>query len=111
MQQLGNDLRMPRFSISLNQGMARRLRRNYSWIFLILLLAWVLKTTSAVLQPTLGQVGFIHSTGELYRNASIVYIPGWIVLIGVLSFYGYLAYIMFKYHKVEGELSYGQVHF
>jgi uncharacterized membrane protein len=111
MQQLGNDLRMPRFSISLNQGMARRLRRNYCWIFLILLLAWALKTTSAVLQPTLGQVGFIHSTGELYRNASIVYIPGWIVLIGVLSFYGYLAYIMFRYHKVEGELSYGQVHF
>lgn len=111
MQLLGNDLRMPRFCISLQQGMARRLRRNYCWLFLILLLAWVLKTTSALLQPALGQFGFVHSPGELLRNAAIVYIPGWMVLAGVLGFYGWMGYVMFRYYKVEGELSYGQVHF
>ena len=110
MQLIGNDLRMPCFNISLQQGMARRLRRNYCWLFLILLLAWVLKTTSAVLQPGLAEVGFVHSPGELLRNAGIVYIPGWMVLSGVLVFYAGLAYVMFRYYKVEGELSYGQVH-
>jgi uncharacterized membrane protein len=110
LQLLGNDLRLPRFYVSLQQGMARRLRRNYCWLFLILLLAWVLKTTSALLQPTLGQYGFVHSRAELLSNAAIVYIPGWVVWLSVLAFYGWLGYVMFKYHKVEGELSYGQVH-
>jgi uncharacterized membrane protein len=110
MQLIGNDLRMPSFYISLQQGMARRLRRNYCWLFLILLLAWVLKTTSAVLQPGLAEFGFVHSPGELLRNAGIVYIPGWMVLSGVLVFYAGLAYVMFKYYKVDGELSYGQGH-
>lgn len=109
-QLLGNDLRLPRFYVSLQQGMARRLRRNYCWLFLILLLAWVLKTTSALLQPTLGQYGFVHSRAELLSNAAIVYVPGWVVWLAVLAFYSWLGYVMFKYHKVEGELSIGQVH-
>jgi uncharacterized membrane protein len=110
MPMLGADLRMPHFYISLKQGMARRLRRNYCWMFLTLLLAWALKTTTVTLQPGFGQVGFVHSRGEFFSNLTIGYIPGWVVLIGVLMFYGWLAYVMFKYHKVEGELSYGQVH-
>src|SRR5215831_14234480 len=39
MNQLGEDLRLPRFTITNTQAMARRLRRNYIWLFLILLLA------------------------------------------------------------------------
>jgi uncharacterized membrane protein len=110
LQLIGNDLRLPRFYVTLQNGMARRLRRNYCWLFLILLLAWVLKTTSAILQPDLGQVGFIHSRAELFQNAAIVYIPGWMVWLSVLAFYGWLGYVMFKHYKVEGELSFGQVH-
>ena len=44
---LSEDLRRPRFQISLAQAMSRRLKRNYCWLFLILLLAWLLKITSA----------------------------------------------------------------
>lgn len=110
LQLIGEDLRMPHFYISLLQGMARRLRRNYCWLFLILLLAWVLKTTSALLQPDLGQFGFVHSRGEFLRNAAIVYIPGWLVLVCLLFFYGWLGYVMYKHYQVAGELSYGQVH-
>ena len=40
----------------------------------------------------------------------IVYIPGWVVWLCVLAFYGWLGYVMFKHHKVEGEVSFGQVH-
>ena len=110
LQQIGNDLRLPRFYVSLQQGMARRLRRNYCWLFLILLLAWVLKTTSALLQPGLGQYDFVRSHAALLSNAAIVYIPGWVVWLLVLGFYSWLGYVMFKHHKIEGELSVGQVH-
>src|ERR1700675_2122031 len=77
MNQLGEDLRLPRFSMSHREAMARRLRRNYMWFFLFLLLAWLLKTTTRVLQPGSSQI--IHSTGELVNNAALGYIPGLLV--------------------------------
>ncbi|HET8677186.1 MAG TPA: DUF2270 domain-containing protein [Blastocatellia bacterium] len=110
MSQLGDDLRLPRFSITLSQAMARRLRRNYSWLFLVLLLAWVLKTTTSMVQPRQGTGTVIPSLGEWFRNASIGYMPGWVVLIAVVSFYGWMFYIMFKHRETAGELAYGEVH-
>ena len=109
MSQLGEDLRLPRFSMTRNQAMARRLSRNYIWLFLILLLAWLLKTTTSVLQAT-GATEMVHSTGELFKNASIGYLPGWVVLIVILVFYGWLFYIMLKHRETTGELAYGEVH-
>jgi uncharacterized membrane protein len=88
--------------------MARRLRRNYSWLFLVLLLAWVLKTTTSMLQAKQGTA--IPSLGEWFRNASIGYMPGWVVLIAVVSFYGWMLYIMVKHRETAGELAYGEVH-
>ena len=108
MSQLGDDLRLPRFSITLRQAMARRLRRNYSWLFLVLLIAWVLKTTTSMLQPKQGTV--IPSFAEWFRNASIGYVPGWVVMIGVVAFYGWMLYIMIKHREAAGELAYGEVH-
>jgi uncharacterized membrane protein len=109
MAQLGEDLRLPRFTITSTQAMARRLRRNYIWLFLILLLAWLLKTTTSVLQAA-GPAQIVHSTGELFTNAAIGYVPGWIVLILILSFYGWMVYIMLKHRETSGELAYGEVH-
>src|ERR1044071_10392000 len=83
MTQLGDDLRLPRFSMTHNQAMARRLRRNYIWLFLILLLAWLLKTTTSTLQAGAGGSRIIHSAGELSDNAAIGYVSGWIVLIAI----------------------------
>jgi len=109
MNQLGEDLRLPRFTITTTQAMARRLRRNYIWLFLILLLAWLLKTTTGVLQPT-GTAEIVHSTGELFRNAAIGYVPGLIVVILIISFYGWMFYLMIKHREASGELAYGEVH-
>lgn len=110
MNQLGDDLRLPRFSMTHNQAMARRLRRNYIWLFLVLLLAWLLKTTTSALQPGQGMAHIVHSTGELFDNAAIGYVPGWVVLIAILCFYGWMVYIMFKHRETAGELAYGEVH-
>src|SRR5262249_1278924 len=109
MNKLGDDLRLPRFSLSHNEAMARRLRRNYIWLFMILLLAWLLKTTTSVLQAT-GAAGIVHSTGELSKNAAIGYVPGWIILIMILAFYAWLFYFMIKHREASGELAYGEVH-
>ncbi len=109
MNQLGEDLRLPRFTISNTQAMARRLRRNYIWLFLILLLAWLMKTTTRVLQADSGPE-MIHSTGELFKNASIGYVPGWTVVLLILGFYSWMIYIMFKHQEAAGELAYGEVH-
>ncbi len=109
MSQLGEDLRLPRFSMSRNEAMARRLRRNYIWLFLILLLAWLLKTTTSVLQAS-GPAEIVHSTGELFKNAAVGYLPGWLVLIGILGFYGWMFYIMLKHRQTAGELAFGEVH-
>jgi len=109
MNQLGEDLRLPRFTITTTQAMARRLRRNYIWLFLILLLAWLLKTSTGVLQPT-GTAEIVHSTGELFRNAAIGYVPGLVVVILIVSFYGWMFYVMIKHRETSGELAYGEVH-
>lgn len=109
-QVLGDDLRRPKFHISLDQAMSRRLRRNYSWLFVILLLAWLLKITSAKLQPGAGQDELGFSLPDWLRNAAIGPLPGWLVIIGVLAFYGWLAYVAFRHYDEEGELAYGNVH-
>lgn len=110
MNQLGEDLRLPRFSLTRNQAMARRLRRNYIWLFLILLLAWLLKTTTSALQPGQDTARIIHSATELSNNAAIGYVPGWIILIAILVFYSWMLYIMMKHRETTGELAYGEVH-
>jgi uncharacterized membrane protein len=107
---LSDDLRLPRFSMSLSEAMARRLRRNYFWLFLILLLSWLLKTTVSRLQVRPSESLFVHSTGELFQNASIGAVPGWLVLGGILLFYCWMIYIMYRHRESSGELAYGEVH-
>lgn len=109
MNQLGEDLRLPRFTITSTQAMARRLRRNYIFLFLILLLAWLLKTTTSVLQAS-GNAEIIRSTSELFKNASIGYVPGWLITVLIFSFYSWLFYIMLRHREAAGELAYGEVH-
>jgi len=107
---LAEGLRQPSFSISFKQAMARRLRRNYIWIYLILLLAWLVKTSSAMLQFRGTASEFMHSTGMLLGNATVGSIPGWFVVFAVLLFYAWLFFVMFRYQTVKGELSHGEVH-
>lgn len=110
MKFLSNGLRQPTFSISFRQAMARRLRRNYIWVFLILLLAWLLKTSSQMLQFRGFPSEFIHTTGQIAHNARIGGLSGWIVVAGLTAFYGWLFYLLYKHQDIKGELSYGEVH-
>jgi len=107
LEALGDDLREPRFNLSLHQAMARRLQRNYCWIFLVVLLAWLVKTTSAV---TDGHSRLVHTVHEFLQNAAVAGIPGIAVVLGVCVLYAWLAFVMIRFDIAEEDLGPGQVH-
>lgn len=99
MRQLADDLRVPRFNLSLTQAIARRLRRTYIWMFAILLLAWVLKGTVIVPGAPTGL--------DVY---AIGWIPGWIVMATVATCFSAMLYVMVAHRERPGELAFGDVH-
>jgi uncharacterized membrane protein len=79
---LAADLFRPHFSITLWEALGRRLRRNYSWIFAVLVLAWAVKIA-------------IHPTPatdlvDLYRRAALGPLPPWFMLLLGALFNGFL---------------------
>ena len=107
---LGEDLRAPKFLMSLRAAMSRRLRRNYFWMFSILLLAWVVKITSPKLQDLGTRRDFETSLHEIVGNADFGPIPGVAVLAGVAVFYAWVIYVALRTVERTGELSHGNVH-
>ena len=110
MQAMAEDLRRPVFSISLADAMSRRLRRNYFWMFLVLLVTWLLKTTSAKLQSNGRDAEFVHSASEWLGNTALGPLPGWAVIAVVATFYVWVTYVTMRHARAEGELAYGDVH-
>ena len=104
---LSEGLRVPRFTISMTEAMSRRLRRNYCWIFLVVLLAWLVKTTSHFSD---GRARLVHSVQEFLENTSIAGIPGAAVLLGVAALYAWLAFVTLRYKLDEDDLGPGNVH-
>ena len=109
-QTLGQDLRHPQFLMSMQTAMSRRLRRNYFWMFLILLLAWVLKVSSSTLHPAVGRLDIAQSALDMVPTLALGPVPGWAVLISVALFYIWLAYATFSASADAGELAHGEVH-
>jgi uncharacterized membrane protein len=117
---LGDDLRHPRFLIGHRAAMSRRLRRNYGWMFLILLAAWVLKVTSPRLQdsPRVSGAGpaaehgndVIGSLEAILANAALGPLPGWVVILVVVLFYAWLAWSAFRPLPGNPEIGQGDVH-
>lgn len=99
LEALGEDLERPVFSISLPQAISRRLRRNYCWMYLILLLAWLFKTSEG-----------IGSIAAWLTKAEVGAIHGSFVVSGVALFYLWLLYMGLRPRAFSGELSRGGVH-
>lgn len=107
---LGDDLRQPMFLTSHSQAISRRMRRNYCWMFLILLFAWLVKTTFIRMQESAVETRLVGSVGEWVRNAAVGPVPGWVVILTVALFYGWILYASLRRPKGEGELAFGNVH-
>ncbi|HYZ32413.1 MAG TPA: DUF2270 domain-containing protein [Crenalkalicoccus sp.] len=109
-RRLGEDLRKPRFLISLSAAMARRLRRNYIWLYLVLLAAWVLKISSARLVMEEVEADPSKPVPWVIQNLAFGPVPGWLVLALVAAFYISLVYLTFRESEASGELAHGEVH-
>jgi len=88
---LAQDLRHPRFRISLWRALCRRLRRNYIWMFLILLGAWLLKISSPDLQPG-AHLDPARPIASVVSRAAAGPLPGWLILSIVAIFYAAIIY-------------------
>ena len=107
---IGQDLRLPEFHLSIQRALSRRLRRNYIWIYLVILVAWLLKISSGKLQHGAGTEEFAFSLQGTVENAALGPLPGWAVIAAVAVFYGWLGYHVRRRYEPEGELAHGKVH-
>lgn len=109
---LGESLRTPKFLISHWTAFARRLRRNYIFMFLILLFAWVLKISTPSLQDGAGETGggLVHSITEAMNNATLGPLPGWLVVAAIAAFNIALVLIALTMGRAEGDVAEGDVH-
>ncbi|WP_234185691.1 DUF2270 domain-containing protein [Shinella sp. NM-101] len=108
---IAKSLRKPDFLISYRDAACRRLRRNYCWMYLILLLAWALKISSSTMQIQAGQGKDIALAFEhVVANAALGPVPGSVVLVCVTLFYAAIAYGSLRVNMTDSELAYGEVH-
>ena len=110
MRALSDDLKRPVFLMTRGLAFSRRLRRNYIWMFLILLLGWLLKISTPKLMPDGTPGHFAHSLSEWAGGAAIGPVPGWVVVVAVAAFYGWIIYMALRRYQGEGELAIGEVH-
>ncbi|PDT03400.1 DUF2270 domain-containing protein [Rhizobium chutanense] len=107
---IANSLRKPRFLLSYHEAMHRRLKRNYGWMYLILLLAWCLKISTPKLQTEGMPALQAQSWTYVIDNAVLGPIPGLVVIAIVLTFYlGMLAFAL-RPDRDEGEFGHGEAH-
>lgn len=105
---LGDDLQRPAFLISQHQAMARRLSRNYIWMFLLLLIAWVLKISSGWARAIGSGEPLPHV--HWYSGADIGFVPGFAVMAVVGGFYLWLLHTAFIHYRGRVDLEDGVVH-
>lgn len=101
---LSEDLRHPRFRIDVVQALTRRLRRNYIWMFGILLLAWALKIASPRLQGDSTAPDTARPIATIMQNAALGPLPGWLVILVVLGFYAALVAAILRHkHRADDD--------
>ena len=91
------DLLMPAFKISALEAIGRRLKRNYGFLYSIILLAWLAKIFLHAGHP-------IESWNDFYQALALGNIPSWLVagVIGI-TFAATLALLVFAARRTTGE--------
>lgn len=102
LEMLAQDLRHPKFRITFWRAMGRRLRRNYIWMYLILLVAWILKIASPDLQTGV-HLDPQRPLAALIAQASTGPVPGFVV-VGVMAvFFVGLLYATYSTRERGGD--------
>ncbi len=109
-QAIATSLRNPCFLISYREALFRRIRRNYVWMYLILLCAWLLKITTPKLLPDEPKTDKVFSVAEAINNAALGPLPGWIVVAIVAALYIGIIFAALHREPDDGEFAHGEVH-
>jgi uncharacterized membrane protein len=91
---MAKDLDLPRYKTTFLQALGFRLRRNYIWIFLILLGGWLVKLT---VHPRLAD-----SWREVWERAAVGHVPPGLVLAVTVGFYCCLGLAVWLGRHVKG---------
>lgn len=90
------DLDLPKYKTTMIEAMGFRLRRNYIWIFLIVLGGWLVKL---YIHPEIAMTG-----RDMWNHIAIGSIPPWAIMILGLVFYGFLGWLVwYGRHIHRGE--------
>ncbi len=95
------DLLLPSFKISTLEAVGRRLKRNYMFIFVIILLAWIIKVIlhAPAAHPVTGIPSF-------FQAMAIQHVPAWFIAIVFVSTYVIvIGLTIFVSRKTTGEIS------
>ena len=93
------DLILPRFKISKLEAIGRRLKRNYVFIFVLIMVAWITKIFLHAREP-------IDDFWAFYRTLQVGYIPSWLVAFIVATTLGLVIGItIYVGKKTTGEIS------
>lgn len=85
-EMVAGDLDKPKYKTTMLEAIGFRLRRNYVFIFAIVLGGWVAKVIS---QPTM-----VRSWSDLWKRIAGHWLPPWLLLGGGLAFYLTLGVVM-----------------
>jgi uncharacterized membrane protein len=95
-ESLARDLDVPKYKTTFLQAAGFRLRRNYVWVFLMLLGGWIVKL---MIHPQLAT-----SAKDVWARAAVGHIPPGVVVLAGAIFYALLAATLFwGRHLSRGE--------
>src|SRR3954447_993566 len=93
------DLILPCFKISRLEAIGRRLKRNYVFIFILIMVAWITKIFLHAAEPIVGGRAF-------YRALSVGHIHSWFVAVIFIATFGLVIGItVYVGQKTSGEIS------
>jgi len=98
------DLILPSFKITKLEAIGRRLKRNYVFIFILIMVAWITKIFLHATTP-------MDSVAAYYRALRVGHIPAWLVaLIFVATLASVIGITIYVGKKTIGEVSEFQTH-
>jgi len=93
------DLILPSFKISKLEAIGRRLKRNYVFIFVLIMVAWVTKIFLHASEP-------ITSSRALYHALRVGHIPSWLVAgTFIVTFVSVISITIYVGKKSSGEIT------
>ncbi len=90
------DLILPSFKISKLEALGRRMKRNYVFIFTIIMIAWTVKILMHAGTP-------VHSFSQFYRAMAVNELPAWLAFVVYLGTILSVLALFIYVHRMSSE--------